>query len=521
MKKVLLIGVLLCSYFISFAQTPQKFSYQAVAVDASGAELRDQDVCLRATILSGSFNGIEEWVEVHSGVTTDDFGLFTVEIGDGQPVNGAQTNFADIQWGNTVHFLKVEMALNAQCTDFVLVGTNQLLSVPYALYSENSGYALSAEEANYAVYSDSSNIAAYSDSSSVAFNAYFSENATYSDSASVANHATNANHAIHSDTAFIAVTAISALGDDDPDPQNEIQELTISASGDSLQLTNSNTALAIKEITLDRDTTNELQELELIGSILTISGTTNNFIDINSADADIDPTNEIQELEANGTVLSLSGSTGNGIDIQALDGDSDPQNEIQELTFDAANNVLGMTNAPSSIDLSVLSGFNASGADLDFPQGVGVKGVGFQFFPDEITVPTDSVLYVVASEEEMLLPDYGNEFGRHLTGPNLPILAPGTKVENCRCIGFFKPLDPFFQPIIKVLDPNQGNFYQVPVGKNFIIKSGLDQTTPVTLNGFTISPFGAIMKAFAVPDGIQIKNLGNDEVILTGYLIDK
>ena len=72
--------------------------------------------------------------------------------------------------------------------------------------------------------------------------------------------------------------------------------------------------------------------------------------------------------------------------------------------------------------------------------------------------------------------------------------------------------DPFFEPVIKVLLPNQANFYQVPARKNFILKSGIDATTPLTLNGFTISPFGSVMKAFAVPDGVQVKNLGNDRL---------
>ncbi|MEK7255613.1 MAG: hypothetical protein AAB316_12765, partial [Bacteroidota bacterium] len=61
--------------------------------------------------------------------------------------------------------------------------------------------------------------------------------------------------------------------------------------------------------------------------------------------------------------------------------------------------------------------------------------------------------------------------------------------------------------------------YQVPFQKNLIIKSGLDQSTPITLNGYTISPFSTIIKALVIPEGIQIKNLSNDEVIITGYLI--
>ena len=503
MKKILLLLMLCGITSILFAQAPQKFSYQAVAVDATGSELRNQDICLRASVLSGSISGTEEWVEVHDNVTTDDFGLFTIDIGDGMPIAGAQNDFMDIPWGGNVHYLKMEMSLNNLCTDFVLVGTNQLLSVPYALYADRAGYANTSDEANHSIYSDTSLFAsqsAFSDSSSVAFNSYLSVNATYSD------------------TAIIALTSINDLSDDDGDPQNEIQEL--SYSGDTVFLSNSTGFIPLFQMDPDHDPENEIQELELNGSMLSLSLGNGSPIDLNSGDGDTNPTNEIQELELNGTTLSLSGSS-TSVDIQSLDPDHDPENEIQELLYDDVTSILSITGGSTSIDLANLPGYNASGASLDFPQGVGVGGVGFEFFPDEVTVPADKVLYIVASEDEILLPGYGNNFGRHLTGPNLPMFKPGTELDNCRCIGFYKPYDPFFEPLIIVLEANEGNFYQVPPGKNFILKSGIDATTPLTLNGFTISPFGTVMKAFAVPDGVQIKNLGNDEVILTGYLFDK
>ncbi len=549
-------------------QVPQKFSYQAVAVDGNGAVLENTPLCIRATIISGSFNGAQEWIEMHSAATTDDFGLFTIEIGEGDPIGGAQADFADMRWGNFKHFLKIEMSLDANCTNFILVGTNQLLSVPYALYAERAAVANTAIYADTALFSNVSNVSYYADSSSVSHNSYFSN---------------------YSDTTLFAMTTINNIGDADGDPMNEIQDLTLtgstltlsgsnappinlssfnafdpdadptneiqdlslngsslilsgssapaidlnasdpdhdptnelqnlSANGVLLSLSGSNApAIDLNASDPDHDPTNELQNLNASGALLSLSGSSAPAIDLNASDPDHDPTNELQNLSTNGSILTLSGSNAPPVDLNASDPDHDPTNELQELTFDSTTSMLGITNGNFFIDLSSLSNFNASGSDLDYPQGV--ANAKYIFIPDTYTVPADSVFYVVASEDEMILPGIGFDFGRHLTGPNLPVFKPGTSVDNCRCIGFLKAMDPFFEPVLIVLTPNQTNFYQVPFSRNLVIKSGLDQSTPITLNGFTISPASSIIKAWVIPQGIQIKNLGNDEIILTGYLL--
>ncbi len=444
MKKLLVLTTLTFFSLCLFAQAPQKFSYQAVAVDASGSELKNTALCIRSTILSNTFTGTEQWKEVHTGITTDEYGLFTLQIGEGTAIGGTQTDFANIKWGDTKHFLKIEMSLDDQCTNFVLVGTNQLLSVPYALHAEK------AQASNTSIYADSSSVT------------------------------NNAVHASYADTALVSITTFTNINDNDGDP------------------------------------TNELQELSLNGSSLSLSGSPV-VINLNAADPDHDPTNEIQNLIVNGPMLSLSGSNAPPINLNASDPDADPTNEIQELTFDSSTGLLSLTKTNTSIDLSNLSNFNAAGSDLDFPQGV--AGAKYVFIPDQITVPADSVFYITACENEIILPGVGNSFGIHKTGPNLPILQPGTVIDECRCIGFFKPIDPFITPVLKVLKPNQGNFYQVPFGKNLVIKSGIDQSSPLTLDGFTISTFVSTFKALVIPGGIQVRNLGNNEVIISGYLI--
>jgi hypothetical protein len=120
-----------------FSQVPQGVGYQGVATDANGIELVNQAISIQASVLSSSATGNIEWQEEHS-VTTDAFGLFNLTIGQGTTTgNGAQTSFADISWGASTHFLKIEMDVNGG-SNYTFMGTNQMMSVPYALYAENA-----------------------------------------------------------------------------------------------------------------------------------------------------------------------------------------------------------------------------------------------------------------------------------------------------------------------------------------------------------------------------------------------
>ncbi len=137
MKNLLTFYCLIIS-FCAFAQAPQGFTYQAVATDNNGLELVEQNVSVRVSILSESSTGVEQWIETHS-TTTDGFGLFTITIGEGTSTgNGAQSSFSDIDWGASEHHLKIEMDVDGG-SEYQLLGTSQLMSVPYALYAESSG----------------------------------------------------------------------------------------------------------------------------------------------------------------------------------------------------------------------------------------------------------------------------------------------------------------------------------------------------------------------------------------------
>ena len=118
------------------AQAPQGFTYQGVATDNNGFELQNQTISIQASILSSSATGTTVWQETHT-TTTDTFGLFNVTIGEGTSTNsGSSATFSEIDWGAASHFMKVEIDVNGG-TNYVHVGTSQMMSVPYALYAEN------------------------------------------------------------------------------------------------------------------------------------------------------------------------------------------------------------------------------------------------------------------------------------------------------------------------------------------------------------------------------------------------
>jgi uncharacterized protein (TIGR02145 family) len=143
MKKTVLFISCLLSLNFGYAQAPEGVGYQGVATDANAIELVNQAISIRASVLSGSATGTIEWEETHT-TTTDTFGLFTLTIGQGSnTTNGAQTSFGDISWGTSTHFLKIEMDVNGG-SNYSFMGTNQMMSVPYALYAENALYAESA-----------------------------------------------------------------------------------------------------------------------------------------------------------------------------------------------------------------------------------------------------------------------------------------------------------------------------------------------------------------------------------------
>jgi hypothetical protein len=138
MKKAIFtfLGILMMFILISQlnAQVPQAFNYQAVARDASGNILANQVIGLKLIIHQSSASGTIVYSETHAP-TTNQFGLFTVSLGQGTVVTGT---IGSIAWSSGNYWLEAQMD-PAGGTVYTSMGSSQLLSVPYAMYASNAG----------------------------------------------------------------------------------------------------------------------------------------------------------------------------------------------------------------------------------------------------------------------------------------------------------------------------------------------------------------------------------------------
>ena len=135
MKKILLSFVAIATLsFSSFGQAPEGFKYQAVVRDAGNVILNNQAVGMRMTIRQGAIGGTTVYSETFS-TTTNAYGIVNLEIGNGTLAAG---NFTSIDWANGPFFMETAVDVTGGI-NYSVMGTSQLMSVPYALYAKTSG----------------------------------------------------------------------------------------------------------------------------------------------------------------------------------------------------------------------------------------------------------------------------------------------------------------------------------------------------------------------------------------------
>lgn len=132
MKKLTTAIVFTIIHLTLLAQSPQAIPYQAIIRNNDGSVMSDNTLALTFKIHENSANGTIVYEETHSTASNSQ-GLVSVSVGGGTPVTG---NFNNINWGNGAKYLHVLMNTGNGDID---LGTQQMLSVPYALYAENSG----------------------------------------------------------------------------------------------------------------------------------------------------------------------------------------------------------------------------------------------------------------------------------------------------------------------------------------------------------------------------------------------
>jgi len=145
---ITILTIVLCINNIYSQTIPQTFSYQAVARNYEGLPVANQDIVVEITILQGtdcnngsSCNNL--WQELHYPVTNE-FGLFSIEIGNGQTTYaGSESDYNNIDWNDVFvgnYFLKVRVDFGEAIfgNGLIDMGITEFLSVPYSLSSEIS-----------------------------------------------------------------------------------------------------------------------------------------------------------------------------------------------------------------------------------------------------------------------------------------------------------------------------------------------------------------------------------------------
>ena len=136
MKKQLFFLFLLLSS-LAFSQAPEGINYQAVIRSGSGVLVANTTVAIRVQVRQTTATGTVIYQERHT-VLTSAQGLINMVIGGGTPQVGT---FNGINWGMGPYFVNLGVDITNGIT-YQDYGTQQLLSVPYALYAKASGNQL-------------------------------------------------------------------------------------------------------------------------------------------------------------------------------------------------------------------------------------------------------------------------------------------------------------------------------------------------------------------------------------------
>jgi hypothetical protein len=133
MKNFYTLLLFLFATVSTFAQAPEKMSYQAVLRDGTNTLLTNQEVGMQISILQTSITGTSVYLETQTP-TTNINGLVSIEIGTGM----SSDDFSAIDWSAGPYFIKTATDPTGG-TSYTITGTSQLMSVPFAMYAKTSG----------------------------------------------------------------------------------------------------------------------------------------------------------------------------------------------------------------------------------------------------------------------------------------------------------------------------------------------------------------------------------------------
>lgn len=358
---ILLVGSMMFSSLKLRAQTPLGINYQGIARSADGSPLINQYIGLRISITSGP-DGSSDYSEEHHP-ETNAFGLFAVVIGQGQSAG----RIGEVDWGAGNKWLQIEIDPQDN-GDYLLVGTQQMMSVPYALYAANSGQSLSS---GFGVEINNGKINNVLPDQIINLNGTGAATVTGTypnfnidvtgDGDDADADPTNELQTLNKSGSTVSLSAgggsfTDAVNDADANPNNEIQ--TLNKSGNTVTLSNGGGSFTDAVNDADANATNELQTISKSGNMVTLSNGGGNFTDAVN-DADANATNEIQTLSRTGNNLNLS--SGGTVDIGSYLDNTDNQNLSS--TTSGTNRTINISGGTSTT-LSVADNDNSASNEL-------------------------------------------------------------------------------------------------------------------------------------------------------------
>ena len=356
MKKIILSLVAIATISLSsFGQAPEGFKYQEVVRDAGGLILNNQAVGMRLTVQQGSIGGTAVYAETFSP-TTNAYGLVNLEIGTGTTTD----DFTSIDWANGPYFMETAVDFLGGMT-WVVMGTSQLMSVPYALYAKT------AENVTNDLIDDADADPTNELQDWSSLPGIPAELADGTDDVDDAD--ADPTNELQDWSNLPGIPAELADGTDDvddadADPTNELQDWS-NLPGIPAGLSDGTDDVD----DADSDPTNELQDWSNLPGIP--AGLSDGIDNVDDADAD--PTNEmntgvaltgtdLEITDGNGTIVTDLSSLQDGVN----DADADPVNEIQ--TISRGGTIVTLSNGGGTFEDSV--GVYTAGTGIDITNNV-------------------------------------------------------------------------------------------------------------------------------------------------------
>jgi len=215
--------------FISTIAVSQQIPIQFALTDTAGIELQNRTVNIKATLTSDTTSFTPEYQETQS-VTTNDFGIASFWIGEGNTTMSSSNSSINTNWlnPNTDYFIVLQVdSTGGGYSDLATIRYKLPLVAVKSQNSDTSVYAQSADTSIYATQSNQANQALFSDTSDFALK---TDSSSYSSTSTTSFHALTADTSQYTIFAKLSDTAGYSIAIDpgafsDSSSINEIQSL--------------------------------------------------------------------------------------------------------------------------------------------------------------------------------------------------------------------------------------------------------------------------------------------------------